>query len=141
MPVKIARSAPRPSFELPELLVAIQRRVSLAARPEKREYLRQFGSHPGNVGLNGVIGDGVDDEREISRTLTAIAHILRPSGILLIGWNSNKSHPDPVEIGAAKRYFCRQSVFALPMRKTFPNTDHVYDWLVKTTAGTRSASA
>jgi hypothetical protein len=25
-------------------------RVSLAARPEKREYLRQFGSHPGNPG-------------------------------------------------------------------------------------------
>ena len=39
MPVKIARSAPRPSFGLPELLVAIQPRVSLAARPEKREYL------------------------------------------------------------------------------------------------------
>jgi hypothetical protein len=34
MPVKIARSAPRPSFGLPELLVAIQPRVSLAARPE-----------------------------------------------------------------------------------------------------------
>src|SRR5258707_15871034 len=48
MPVKIARSAPRPSFGLPELLVAIQPRVSLAARSEKRKYLRQFGSHPGN---------------------------------------------------------------------------------------------
>src|SRR5947209_8678068 len=33
MPVKLARSAPRPSFGLPELLVAIQPRVSLAARP------------------------------------------------------------------------------------------------------------
>jgi hypothetical protein len=53
MPVKIARSAPRPSFGLPELLVAIQPRVSLAARPEKREYLRQFGSHPGNPGSRG----------------------------------------------------------------------------------------
>jgi hypothetical protein len=40
MPVKIARSARRPSFGLPELLVAIQPRVGLAARPEKREYLR-----------------------------------------------------------------------------------------------------
>src|SRR6516162_6482935 len=37
----------RPStIGLPELLVAIHTpRVSLAARPEKREYLRQFGSH------------------------------------------------------------------------------------------------
>ena len=42
MPVKIARSAPRPSFGLPELLVAIQPRVSLAAKPEKHEYSCQF---------------------------------------------------------------------------------------------------
>jgi hypothetical protein len=35
---------------LPELLVAIHTGVSLAARSEKREYLRQFGSHPGNPG-------------------------------------------------------------------------------------------
>jgi len=60
MPVKIARSAPRPSFGLPELLVAIQPRVSLAARPEKREYLRQFGSHPGNPG--SIVGPASDAE-------------------------------------------------------------------------------
>jgi hypothetical protein len=53
MPVKIARSAPRASFGLPELLVASTPRVSLATRPERREYSRQFGSHPGNPGLNG----------------------------------------------------------------------------------------
>jgi hypothetical protein len=55
MPVKIARSAPRASFGLPELLTP---RVSLATRPEKREYSRQFGSHPGNPGLIGsLVGD------------------------------------------------------------------------------------
>ena len=51
MPEKITRSAPRPSFGLPEPLLAIHTRVSLAARPQKREYSRQFGSHPGNPGL------------------------------------------------------------------------------------------
>src|SRR5215471_14369302 len=51
MPVKIARSAPRASFGLPELLVASTPRVSLATRPERREYSRQFGSHPGNPGF------------------------------------------------------------------------------------------
>jgi hypothetical protein len=61
MPVKIARSAPRPSFGLPELLVAIQPRVSLAARPEKREYLRQFGSHPGNPGLSQWLHVGLSN--------------------------------------------------------------------------------
>jgi len=50
MPVKIARSAPRASFGLPELLIASTPRVSLATRPERREYSRQFGCHPGNPG-------------------------------------------------------------------------------------------
>src|SRR5262249_20738820 len=53
MPVKMARSAPRASFGLPELLVASTPRASLATRPERREYSRQFGSHPGNPGLMG----------------------------------------------------------------------------------------
>src|SRR5215475_13215346 len=52
MPVKIARSAPRASFGLPELLIASTPRASLATRPERREYSRQFGSHPGNPGLS-----------------------------------------------------------------------------------------
>jgi hypothetical protein len=34
-------------FQMAEVAIA---RVSLAARPEKREYSRQFGSHPGNPG-------------------------------------------------------------------------------------------
>src|SRR5215475_8378554 len=38
MPVKIVRSAPRPSFGLPELLLQPTPRVSLAATLEKREY-------------------------------------------------------------------------------------------------------
>jgi hypothetical protein len=41
--VKIGGSAPRPSFGLPELLVAIQPRVSLAARPEKRDIYASSG--------------------------------------------------------------------------------------------------
>ena len=48
MPVKIARSTARPSFGLPEPLVGIH--TSRAAGPQKREYSRQFGSHPGNPG-------------------------------------------------------------------------------------------
>ena len=43
--------------------------------------------------LNGVIGDGtgLDEEDQMNRAVTAIARILRPNGILLIGWNSSKS--------------------------------------------------
>ena len=82
--------------------------------------------------LNGVIGDGVDDEDAMNRAVEAIVQILKPGGILLIGWNSNKNHPDPMTLAAVTTYFSRQAVSPLPLRKTFPDTDHVYDWLQKT---------
>ena len=50
MPVKIARSTPRPSFGLPEPLVGIHTSRQSCCKAEKREYSRQFGSHPGNPG-------------------------------------------------------------------------------------------
>jgi SAM-dependent methyltransferase len=89
--------------------------------------------------LNGVIGDGVDDESAINRTVTAIARILRPNGILLIGWDSLKKHPNPVEIEAVTTYFRHEPVLTLPARKTFPDTDKIYDWLIKTDAAEASA--
>jgi SAM-dependent methyltransferase len=90
--------------------------------------------------LNGVIGDGLDEEGQMNRAVTAIARILRPNGILLIGWNSLKKHPDPVQLKAVAAYFRHECVFSLPVRKTFPDTDHVYDWLVKVSGGERIAS-
>jgi SAM-dependent methyltransferase len=84
--------------------------------------------------LNGVIGDGVDDESEMNRAVTAIARILRPNGMLLIGWDALKKLPDPIGIEAVTTYFRHESALALPVRKTFPDTDKVYDWLIKTRA-------
>jgi SAM-dependent methyltransferase len=91
--------------------------------------------------LNGVIGDGVDDEDAMNRAVEAIARILKPGGILLIGWNSDKDHPDPMRLAAVATYFCHQCPLPLPLRKTFPDTDHVYDWLTKTKAGQPDADA
>jgi SAM-dependent methyltransferase len=81
--------------------------------------------------LNGVFGHGVDEKSAMNRAVKAIASILRPNGILLIGWNSQKHHPDPVKLEAATMYFRHECVLSLPSRKTFPDIDHVYDWLVK----------
>jgi SAM-dependent methyltransferase len=89
--------------------------------------------------LNGVIGTGVDEESEMNRTITAIARILRPNGILLIGWDSSKKHPDPTEIEAVTKYFRHGCVLPLPVRKTFPDTDKVYDWLIKNDAAESTA--
>ena len=48
MPVKIARSAPRPLFGLPELLVAIHTSRQSCCQAGKARIFRQFGRHPGN---------------------------------------------------------------------------------------------
>jgi SAM-dependent methyltransferase len=82
--------------------------------------------------LNGVLGHGVDEESAMNRAVKAIARILRPNGILLIGWNTHKKHLDPMELEAVTTYFRRECPLPLPLRKTFSDTDHVYDWLVKT---------
>ena len=91
--------------------------------------------------LNGVLGDGVDEESVMNRALTAIAHILRPNGILLIGWNSEKKHPNPIELDGVTMNFRRGCPLPLPARKTFADTDHVYDWLIKTNAAATDATA
>lgn len=50
MPRKMARFAARPPFGLSEVRVAVGTGDCLVGRPEKRQYSRQFGSHPGNPG-------------------------------------------------------------------------------------------
>jgi SAM-dependent methyltransferase len=89
--------------------------------------------------LNGVFGHGVDNESAMNRAVTAISQILKPGGILLIGWNSNKKHPDPMALAAVDSYFRHECVLPLPLRKTFPDTDHVYDWLTKPAAAEPNA--
>ena len=82
--------------------------------------------------LNGVLGDGVDEKNEMNWAITAIARILRPNGVLLIGWNSdNKEYPDPMSVEAIPMYFRRECVLPLPVTKNFPDSPVVYNWLVK----------
>jgi SAM-dependent methyltransferase len=88
--------------------------------------------------LNGVIGNGIDNESEMNRTVTAVARILRPNGLLLIGWDSLKKLPDPIKIEAVTTCFRHESTLPLPKRKTFPDTDKVYDWLIKTRSEKRT---
>jgi SAM-dependent methyltransferase len=91
--------------------------------------------------LNGVLGDGIDEESVMNRALTAIARILRPNGILLIGWNSEKKHPNPLELSGVTTNFRHGSTLSLPARKTFADTDHIYDWLIKANDAATDATA
>ena len=89
--------------------------------------------------LNGVLGDGVDEESEMNRAVKAVARVLRPNGILLIGWNSEKKHPDPMSLETLSKYFRRGSALSLPVTKTFPDSPVIYNWLVKNTAAEANA--
>jgi hypothetical protein len=53
---KMAKSALRATFGLPKAPVAVCTSLGLAGRPEKRDYPRQIGSHPGKSRF-GRIGE------------------------------------------------------------------------------------
>jgi hypothetical protein len=50
MPVKIARSTPRPSFGLPELLIAIHTSRQSCCKVGKARIFTPVRGHPGNPG-------------------------------------------------------------------------------------------
>jgi hypothetical protein len=50
MPGKMARSAPRPPFGLAAVPATVGTSRLSCGKAVKREYSRQFGSHPGNPG-------------------------------------------------------------------------------------------
>ena len=78
--------------------------------------------------LNGVFGFGVDDEAAMNRTATAIHRILGPDGILMIGWNVDRSD-DPLELESVGRLFEPGPVLSLPERKSFDDVSHVFDFV------------
>jgi len=90
--------------------------------------------------LNGVFGYGVDEENEMDRAIAAIARILREDGMLLIGWTPREVQ-DPTKLESTRVHFRRERILPLPLRKTFPDTDDVYDWLVKTSPSQHNAGA
>jgi hypothetical protein len=60
MPVKIARSAARPSFGLPALLVAIHTSRQSCSRAEKARTFALVWGHPGNPGyVNCSVSEGI----------------------------------------------------------------------------------
>jgi hypothetical protein len=65
MPVKIARSTPRPSFGLPELLIAIHTSRQSCCKVGKARIFTPVRGHPGNPGLNHLHRNlgGIADRR------------------------------------------------------------------------------
>lgn len=80
--------------------------------------------------LNGVLGWGVDTHEDQKRALEAAAAILRPGGLLLIGWNTDRI-ADPIDAGLTAARYEPAPFGATPSRVVVPKVTHVYDIFVR----------
>ncbi|MBC5772984.1 methyltransferase domain-containing protein [Pontibacter sp. KCTC 32443] len=80
--------------------------------------------------LNGVFGHGVNTPDMQAQTYKALHTILKPDGLLLVGWNSDISE-DPMELETRKELFYRTEYEGLPQRTSFKDSTHVIDFLRK----------
>lgn len=78
--------------------------------------------------LNGVFGFGVNDAWGMDQTLERLHRILKPNGILLIGWNTDLV-TDPRQLPACRRLFTPGADLPLPESKTFQNSTHRFQFL------------
>jgi SAM-dependent methyltransferase len=77
--------------------------------------------------LNGVFGYGTDDIALMNRLLDAVHGVLKPDGLLLIGWNRGVV-PDPCTLGRCGARFTHEPKLPLPVRTSFEVHTHVYDF-------------
>lgn len=79
---------------------------------------------------NGVLGYGVDEPGPQKQALDAMAAILRPGGLLILGWNTDKID-DPIAAGLASPTYAGTDYAGQPTRVRFETVTHVYDTLRK----------
>lgn len=80
---------------------------------------------------NGVLGFGVNSPEDQQIALAAMAKVLRPGGLLLLGWNTDKIS-DPVASRFTTPAYRAATLGDLPERMTFPTVTHVFDLLERT---------
>ncbi|MDX5421585.1 MAG: class I SAM-dependent methyltransferase [Hymenobacteraceae bacterium] len=78
--------------------------------------------------LNGIFGHGVNTPEAQTRTYEALHNIMKPDGLLLVGWNHDLSQ-DPLELDACQELYYRTGYEGLPERTCFTDSTHVYDFL------------
>ena len=78
------------------------------------------------VFLNGVLGFGVDADHDQDLTFTALRRVMRPGGVLVLGWNKGRCS-DPLTRPTLGAGFRHQELCGMPARKDFPDSTHVYD--------------
>lgn len=79
---------------------------------------------------NGVFGFGVDTETPQREAFRAMGRILRPGGVLVLGWNTDRT-ADPLSAGLEQPEFRPAPFAGQPKRVVFETVTHVYDTLVR----------
>lgn len=78
--------------------------------------------------LNGIFGHGVDTPEMQEQTYKALHNILKPDGLLQIGWNHDLIS-DPTELEVSKKLFYKTEYEGLPQRTTFSDSTHIFDFM------------
>jgi SAM-dependent methyltransferase len=75
---------------------------------------------------NGVFGWGIDQISDQRAALVAMRNVMKPGGVLVLGWNTNRI-ADPVAAGLTRQLFEHRGLPDLPCRVVVPGSTHVYD--------------
>lgn len=89
--------------------------------------------------LNGVFGFGVNDAPGMSQTLRALHRVLKPGGLLLIGWNADLVM-NPTGLPICGQLYEPAAGLTLPEFKSFPGTTHCFQFLTAQKEGDEDSS-
>ncbi|MBW0001238.1 MAG: methyltransferase domain-containing protein [Verrucomicrobia bacterium] len=78
--------------------------------------------------VNGVFGWGVNSVEGQNEAVEGLARVLKPGGLLMLGWNTNRSC-DPCKLPAVTRFFTPSQRPGFERRIAFGAVTHVYDFL------------
>ncbi|HRJ70438.1 MAG TPA: hypothetical protein PK812_12625 [Beijerinckiaceae bacterium] len=87
-----------------------------------------FGRRFDAVVFSGVIGFGLDSDVQISRAASALSQLITNDGVLVLGWNSDRS-ADPLDNPVWRRLFRRSTRAGAVGRTSFRTCTHVFDVL------------
>ncbi len=78
------------------------------------------------VFCNGVIGWGIDSEADQARCYASMAQVLKPNGLLVLGWNTHKSR-DPLVSQHHAPHFEPYDLPGFGARMVVQQVTHVFD--------------
>ena len=78
--------------------------------------------------INGVFGWGLDTMDGQNEAVEGLARVLKPAGILMLGWNTDRSS-DPTKLLAIERFFVPSQRSGVERRIVVPGVTHIYDFL------------